>query len=103
MRVKSLALIGVGALLLSGCMDDHHDRPGHSRPPRPQGECRADRAQYLVGKVAEGGVIERARKATGARTVRMLRPGQPVTMDYRADRLNVEVDSRQFIRSIRCG
>lgn len=100
MPTKTLIALGAGALMLGGCVETmpHPDRP---RPPRDQ--CQADRAQFIVGKVAEDRLVERARRASGSRTVRVLRPGQPVTMDYRVDRLNIEIDPRSFVLSVRCG
>ncbi len=65
--------------------------------------CDAGRAQGFVGREARSGVVQRARTAARARTVRVIRPGQPVTMDFRSDRLNVEVDDRNWIRGVRCG
>ena len=35
--------------------------------------------------------------------VRVIKPGQAVTMDYRGDRLNVEVDAHNAIVRITCG
>ena len=65
--------------------------------------CNADRVQALVGREAKPRVVQRAKKRSGARTVRVIRPGQPVTMDFRSDRLNLEVDRDNTIRSARCG
>ncbi|ARS25757.1 I78 family peptidase inhibitor [Sphingomonas sp. KC8] len=103
MQMKALIAASAGALLLAGCMESMPG-PDRPRPPRPpHGQCQADRAQSFVGQVAEDRVVERARRAARARTVRVLRPGQPVTMDYRVDRLNIEIDTRSFILSVRCG
>lgn len=65
--------------------------------------CNAGAAERFVGREARGGVVQRARAAARARTVRVIRPGQAVTMDFRSDRLNVEVDGRNWIRAVRCG
>ena len=65
--------------------------------------CNADRVQALVGREAKPRVVQRAKQRSGARTVRVIRPGQPVTMDFRSDRLNLEVDRNNTIRSARCG
>ncbi|WP_423602951.1 I78 family peptidase inhibitor [Sphingomonas sp. MS122] len=65
--------------------------------------CDAGRVQALVGREARPGVVQRARQRAGAREVRLIRPGQPVTMDFRSDRLNIEVDHRNRIRAARCG
>lgn len=65
--------------------------------------CNAGAAQGVVGRDARPGVVQRAKKRARARTVRVIRPGQAVTMDFRSDRLNVEVDNRNRIRAVRCG
>lgn len=66
-------------------------------------QCNADRVQPLVGREAFPNVIERARTRSGARTVRMIKPGDAVTMDFRADRLNLELDNVKTITAARCG
>jgi hypothetical protein len=65
--------------------------------------CNAGAVQGFVGREARPGVVDRAKRRAGARSVRVTRPGQPVTMDFRVDRLNIEVDHRNTIRSARCG
>lgn len=74
-------------------------------PPGPGAgvRCNADRVQGLVGREARPRVIARAQQRSGARTVRVIKPGMPVTMDFRSDRLNVEVDNVSTIKSLRCG
>jgi hypothetical protein len=57
----------------------------------------------LVGEPESAAVAEQARQQSGARTVRWLRPGQIVTMEYRDDRLNLELDANGKIIAIRCG
>ena len=57
-----------------------------------QSECVAEEAKRLVGK---SNLTEANIKAlTKAQTVRMVKPGQPVTMDYRAERVTVTVDPK---------
>ncbi|MCW4460562.1 I78 family peptidase inhibitor [Sphingomonas sp. BT-65] len=75
----------------------------YPRPLPGPVRCDAGRVQALVGREARPGVVQRARVRAGARDVRLIRPGQPVTMDFRSDRLNIEVDHRNRIRSARCG
>ncbi|PKP92292.1 MAG: hypothetical protein CVT77_09275 [Alphaproteobacteria bacterium HGW-Alphaproteobacteria-16] len=65
--------------------------------------CNADRVQALVGREAKPQVVERAKQRSGARTVRVIRPGQAVTMDFRSDRLNLDVDKVNTITAVRCG
>ncbi|MGV8931610.1 MAG: I78 family peptidase inhibitor [Luteimonas sp.] len=66
--------------------------------------CNADAAQSFVGKQASEDTVAQAQRAAAARgDVRVIKPGQAVTMDYRNDRLNVEVDEQGKIIKITCG
>ena len=65
--------------------------------------CNAGAAQGVVGREARPRVIQNAKRRAGARDVRVIRPGQAVTMDFRSDRLNIEVDHRNAIRRVHCG
>ena len=46
---------------------------------------------------------EQARSDAGAKTVRVLEPGQMVTMEFDGERLNIEVDDKRTITALRCG
>lgn len=59
--------------------------------------CEAGKYQSLVGRNV-GEVTPVAGVVT-----RTLSPGQPATMDYRADRLNLMVDEKGFIQQVTCG
>ncbi len=48
-------------------------------------------------------VVEKARMAAGAEIARTLKPGQMVTMEYHASRLNIDVDANNVITNVRCG
>lgn len=65
--------------------------------------CDADPAQSLVGQVASSGLGARALELTGARSLRWIPPGTAVTMDYRPDRLNIELDAQNRVTALRCG
>jgi hypothetical protein len=65
--------------------------------------CNAARAQPLVGRGATGEVGAEALRLSGARNIRWIAPGTAVTMDYREDRLNIELDGRNRVTRIRCG
>lgn len=68
-----------------------------------QDPCNADAAKSFVGKAASAEVVEQARTAAGADMARVLKPGQVVTMEYRAERLNIDVDAGNTITNVRCG
>ncbi|MEP7315971.1 MAG: I78 family peptidase inhibitor [Sphingomicrobium sp.] len=65
--------------------------------------CTADQVGEFSGQQATQDVAERIQKATGARTFRWLPKGMMVTMEYRADRVNVVLDATNKIESVRCG
>ena len=46
---------------------------------------------------------ERLLAGSGTRVLRIIRPGQPISLDYRSDRLNAELDATGTIRRIYCG
>jgi len=43
------------------------------------------------------------RQASGASTLRLVRPGQAISMDYQSDRLTIELDGADIILTLRCG
>jgi hypothetical protein len=57
----------------------------------------------LIGKVWTDSMRPEALKRSGSRTLRVIGPDTVVTMDYRIDRLNVEVDAEGRILRVRCG
>lgn len=71
--------------------------------PGAEESCNADPVQSLVGQQADDSLVEQARTDAGAEIARVLKPGQMVTMEYRADRLNIDVDEAGTITALRCG
>ena len=105
MRIRAIragaAIVAGGvALPLAGCTNDGGERP---RPmPRPTA-CKADRVQSLIGREADGRTVRMAQRMARARMVRVLRPGEGATMDFRQERLNIMVSERNRIVSLNCG
>ena len=67
------------------------------------GTCEASRASALIGREATSATGAEAMRLTGATALRWIQPGSMVTMDYRQDRLNVELDARNRITGFTCG
>lgn len=106
--MKRIELTGLGiaiALAVSGCHQttgNQRSQPGTVPPPPPM-QCDAEDARWSLGEHATERVAERARMASGARSVRVVRPDEAYTMEYDANRLNLEVDDGDVIRDVRCG
>lgn len=66
-------------------------------PPR-EGTCDAANLQDLVGQSSS--VLA---AMTFQAPMRVIKPGMAVTMDYREDRLNVEVNAAEIITRVYCG
>ncbi|MGY4395932.1 putative small lipoprotein YifL [Sphingomonas sp. UYAg733] len=90
------ALIVVFAL--AGCMD------GRPTPlPVPPRACNADRAQSLIGQRATPALVSKAKRRSGASLARRITPEMRVTMEFRADRVNVWVSTDGRAERISCG
>ncbi len=86
------------ALLLPACATAQGEQP-----MIPEPACRAESASSLVGRPGTAALAEEARRMSGARVVRVLHPGDIVTMEFRGDRLNVHLDAAGKIERIVCG
>lgn len=98
MRIKGKVLAAAAAMLAMATMVAPLQAAPNGRP----GLCRPKAAQALAGKRAIGD--RTARRMTGASTVRQIRPGDPVTMDMRRERVTIETDpaTRRIVRAY-CG
>jgi hypothetical protein len=77
-----------------------------AQPPPPSGlsaSCRVAAAHFVLGEAYSDALARRARRRAGAREVRNIEPGRAYTMEFRADRLNLELDRGGRIRAVRCG
>jgi hypothetical protein len=72
-------------------------------PPMPVAQCNAAAVSWVLGREPTADVVERARVESGSATVRVIHPGTAVTADFRADRLNLNVNARNAIDALKCG
>jgi len=108
MRETHLRLPGVGlALLLAGCGGLNMAPSPEPAPPPPRvadtDACGAVRVQDRVGRAYDAALGEAIRAESGAASMRVVRPGEAVTLDYRPDRLNVRLGADEVIAEIACG
>ncbi len=66
-------------------------------------ECGSAKAADLISKRWTEALSASTLKRTGARGLRVIAPGDAVTMDYRPDRLNIETDAQGKVVRLRCG
>jgi hypothetical protein len=94
----TLALLAV----LAGCSSvDGSKTP--APPANPNGACNAELVQGMLGQTATAEQVEQARQHAGARSVRILAPGDAVTLEYNSQRLNIDIDEAEAIQRISCG
>ena len=72
--------------------------PGPALPDPSEDTCGASDLAGLIGQ--DAGVLDAARFAN---PVRVIRPGDLVTLDFNPQRLNFELDEAGAIARIRCG
>lgn len=65
--------------------------------------CDATLAAWAVGKTPDEATVARIIADTHSRSARVVKPGQPMTMDYRQDRVNVMLDAEGRIKELTCG
>lgn len=101
MRLPALAALVTTSLLISAC-----GTPTTGQTPEPapvSGRCNATPAQFAVGRNADAALENEARTRAGAKTVRVLKPNQIVTMEFNAERLNLSVDDAGRVTRVSCG
>jgi peptidase inhibitor I78 family protein len=91
------SLIAVLALSLPACATTSNE------PSLPPGPCHAEAGAALVGRAANAALGAEALRLTGARRLRWIRPGDVVTMDYSAERLNLHLDAEDKVERLACG
>lgn len=71
--------------------------------PTPGAACRAEGALFAVGQPLTDALAQDAARRAGASRVRLLRPGQVVTLEFDGGRLNLDVDASSKVTGARCG
>lgn len=65
--------------------------------------CAADQLDRFKGRPASQALGAELLAASGAKTLRWVQPGMAVTMDFRPDRVTVELDAKQQVVRATCG
>ena len=96
---KAFALV---AILGAGCTTVANDQPpAHGETPGY--ECKNEGLGAFVGREPSSELGTEILAKSGAKVLRWLRPGQVVTMEFRADRVNVHLNASNRIERVTCG
>jgi hypothetical protein len=110
MRIPLLLLLGC-ALPLAACSSppkSSAEPPNAVVDPVPHGTdggtmtCDQAKLDTFKGKVATEALVKQAVTDSGAKHARVVKPGMAVTMDFREDRLTINVDAQNKIERIGC-
>jgi len=117
--LAKFAAVSAGALMLTACVSSQmpispaNDDVDAAPPPptvTPNGSsdeqgasCDLDAIQSAIGEPFDAANVSQLQSDSGARQVRVLRPGDMATMDHRPDRLNIHLDDQDVIEALRCG
>jgi len=91
-------LLALAPLLAAACTT-----MANETPPISDGQCRSEGLDAFVGREPTPEVGSEIIAKSGAKVFRWLVPGQIVTMEFRADRLNIVLDDAGKVSAIRCG
>jgi hypothetical protein len=92
--LTSLAFIG--SLALAACVEPAPIPPSPSQPV--EDTCGASEFQYLVGQD-----VSPVFAVTFTQPIRIIRPGDSVTMDFSEERMNFNLDDKDIVLSVTCG
>jgi len=107
---RAFPLILAGGLMasaLAACSSTGTDKmaeatPPAEAPPSMEPSCGAEKYASYVGQPASDEVIAAITQSRGDKPMRVVKPGMAVTMDYRPDRLNVQVGEDGKIKGFNC-
>ncbi len=88
----------IGLVALSACTLEDVSPVVVDPPQSDITACGAPDLQYLVGQD-----VAAIAAMTFAQPMRLIRPGMAVTMDFSAERLNIQLDDAEKIVAVTCG
>lgn len=99
---------GLTACTTSGTQRASSDAPAADRAGAPpsgaaSAGCDAQPVQDLIGQKYSDSVGDDARSRSHSSQLRVMRPGQVMTMEYNPERLNIILDGGDAITALRCG
>ncbi len=95
MKSPILALAAAGLLAACAAIDTTPPEDTHL-------VCQSNTLGWTIGKTADETLVRRAQLEATAKFVRVLKPGQMVTMEYSDERLNLYVDDTNTVIRYSC-
>lgn len=106
-KLIPIALLAGLTACASGTRTDSSQTPSSGAPgpaTMPGGpDCNAQPVQNLVGQKYSDSVGNDALRRSNSGSMRLLKPGQVMTMEYNARRLNIILEADGSISALRCG
>ena len=99
MKAPALAIAALIVTCACAQQPAMNAKPAASSPAA----CNAEAVADAVGKPMDAALQEQLRVRAQAQRVRVVRPGQMVTMDFDEARLTIDLDARGRITRVRCG
>ena len=88
-------------LMLPACQSTTAEGP--ATPGQSAGKCSPDGLDAFVGRKVSSELGAELLAKSGARSLRWGPPGAAMTMDFREDRLNLDIDEHGKITRAHCG
>lgn len=104
-RIRAMLATLAVAAVLAGCSTGGNSGGGGAPAAAAgnDGRCEASGADFAIGKQGSAELLEQARKASGSQMARILKPHDVVTLEYRSERLNLNVDEQGKVTRVNCG
>jgi hypothetical protein len=98
----------IGAFYLAGQGQTQSPAASPAEPERTKAiaelrPCDAAKVRTLVGRTADTKTVAQAIKLSGSHNIRIVRPGDQVSMDYSTDRITIELDNNNKVLRLSCG
>ena len=94
-------IVLIAPALLAACSSAPAQIPVHGETPGHT--CKTDGMDQFIGQTRSTEVQAAIRRVSNAAVLRWAPPGVMLTMDYRADRVTVWLDSANRITRVACG
>jgi len=100
--VAGILAAGLAACTPSGNGPSADSTEPAAAPAPADDKCNSARVADVVGQPYDDALLARIKTAVGHDTIRPIRPGDAVTMDFREERLNVEIGADGKVVRVFC-